>query len=287
MGFGVILLPPNVAAIQTITRTGKDMTIRISFIHAVIAAVLLCTLSPVVLAQSGSGDDGWDHSLAVYLWGSSISGTTASGTGVDVDFDTLLDNLSFAAMGAYQGRKGKWSVLSDVMYVDLSADKQINMVPPVGPGTGVNVNTSLDITNWVISLAGGYNVYDDSEGTTTDFIFGVRYLDMANELLLDFSIGNPEINKPIMTSISGDVWDAIVGMRGVISLGDRWFAPWGANVGAGDSDLTWQAMAGIGFRAASWADIALTYRYLKWELDEDNMEDLTYSGPLLGVIFRF
>ena len=263
------------------------MTVRISFIHAVIAAVLLCTLSPVVLAQSGSGDDGWDHSLAVYLWGSSISGTTASGTGVDVDFDTLLDNLSFAAMGAYQGRKGKWSVLSDVIYVDLSSDKQVNLVPPVGPGTGINVNSSLDLKNWVVNLAAGYNLYDDSEGTTTDFVFGLRYLDMASDIKLDFSIGNPDINKPVMTSASGDVWDAIVGVRGAISLGDRWFAPWGVNVGAGQSDLTWQAMAGIGFKAASWADIALTYRYLKWEMDDEQIKDLSYSGPLLGVIFRF
>jgi opacity protein-like surface antigen len=88
-------------------------------------------------------------------------------------------------------------------------------------------------------------------------------------------------------SASGDVWDAIIGMRGIISLGDRWFVPWGANIGAGDSDLTWQAMTGVGFKASSWADIALTYRYLKWELDTDLVDDLSFSGPMLGVIFRF
>lgn len=257
------------------------------FIHSVITAVLLCTLSSTALAQSDSGDDEWNHSLAVYLWGSSISGTTASGAGVDVDFDTLLDNLSFAFMGSYQGRKGKWSVLSDVIYVDLSADKLVNLVPPVGPGTGVNLNANLDLKNWVVNLAGGYNLYDDGEGTTTDVIFGVRYLDMASDITLDLSVGSPDISESVTTSASGDVWDAIVGVRGAISLGDRWFAPWGVNVGAGQSDLTWQAMAGIGFKAASWADIALTYRYLTWEMDDKEIKDLTYSGPLLGVIFRF
>ena len=27
---------------------------------------------------------------------------------------------------------------------------------------------------------------------------------------------------------------------------------WGANIGAGDFDLTWQAMAGVAFKASSW-----------------------------------
>jgi len=190
-------------------------------------------------------------------------------------------------MGSYQGRKGKWVMLTDIIYMDLAGDKSVNLVPPVGPGTGVNVDASLDMTTWVFNAAGGYNIYNDNEGTMTDLIFGVRYLDVSSQLGLNLSVGSPDIGIPVSVPISGDAWDAIVGARGVISLGDRWFMPWGANVGAGDSDVTWQAMAGIGFRASAWADIALTYRYLKWELDNDKIDDLTISGPLLGVVFRF
>ncbi len=259
---------------------------RIIFISSVITAVLLCVFSLPAVAQSESEDDGWDHSLAVYLWAAGISGTTASGTGIEVDFDTITDNLSFGAMGTYMGRKGKWSMLADVIYLDLSHDEQFNLVPPVGPGTGVILDSSLDFTSWVVNVVGGYNVYD-REGTTTDLVFGVRYLDLASDLFLNLSVGSPDISESMSISLGGDVWDAIVGARGVISLGDRWFLPWGANVGAGDSDLTWQAMAGIGFKASSWADIALTYRYLKWEMDNDAIDDLALSGPLLGVIFRF
>ena len=103
----------------------------------IVALCLLALFSQQVMAQSESGDDEWNHSLAVYLWGASISGTTASGTGIEVDFDTLTDNLEFAFMGFYQGRKGKWSMMADVIYLDLSHDKQFNVVPPVGPGTGL------------------------------------------------------------------------------------------------------------------------------------------------------
>ena len=63
--------------------------------------------------------------------------------------------------------------------------------------------------------------------------------------------------------------------------------PWGANIGAGDSDLTWQAMAGVGFKASSWADIALTYRYLKWELDGKAVDDFEFLGASVGRHFSF
>ena len=260
---------------------------RIPYVCSVTAALLFFAFSQPAVAQSESGDDGWNHSLAVYLWGSGISGTTSSGTGIDVEFDTLFDNLEFAAMGTYQARKGKWSMLADVIYIDLAADQQINLVPPVGPGTGVNADIDMVLTNWVVNAAGGYNLYDDREGTITDFVFGARYLDLDTSLLVNLSVGSPDIDRSVSISKSGGLLDAIVGVRGVISLGDRWFAPWGANIGAGDSDLTWQAIAGIGFKAASWADIALTYRYLKWELDDEPIADIAFSGPLLGVIFRF
>ncbi len=261
-----------------------------NFVRKTIAALCLIALfSQQVMAQSESGDDEWNHSLAVYLWGASISGTTASGTGLEVDFKDIADNLEFGAMAAYQARKGKWSILTDVIYLDVSANNQLDLLPPIG-GDIIDVTTtaSLDLTAWVIHLGGGYNLYNDGEGTTTDFVFGARYLDLESDLMLNFNITPPDLDYTLPPlSASEDFWDAIIGFRGAISLGDRWFMPWGANIGAGDSDLSWQAMAGVAFKASSWADIVLTYRYLKWEFDDAMVEDLSLSGPLLGVVFRF
>jgi hypothetical protein len=243
--------------------------------------------SQQAMAQSDSSDE-WSNSLAVYLWGAGIGGTTSQGSGVSVDFKDIVDNLEFAFMGSYQGRKGKWSILTDINYLDVSGDRQQTIIPPIGEGNvGLGVNANLDMKTWVVHAAGGYNLYDDREGTTTDVVFGARYLDLSTDLLIDFDIVQPEFGPTLPLSASEDVLDAIVGMRGVISLGDRWFIPWGGNIGAGTSDLSWQAHAGLAFRASSWADIALTYRYLKWELDADLVDDLSISGPLLGVVFRF
>ena len=254
---------------------------------AVGAICLLALFSQQVFAQSESEDDGWNHSLAIYLWGASMGGTTASGTGFEVDFKDILKNLELAFMGNYQARKGKWSFMSDVIYMDISGDNELDPMPVNGDIFDVTTTGNLDLKSWVIHAAGGYQLYDDSEGTTTDVVFGARYLDLSTDLRIDFDLSLPDLDPSISFSASDTVLDAIVGLRGVVSLGDRWFMPWGGNVGAGGSDLSWQAMVGVGYRASSWADIALTYRYLKFELDSDVVDELSINGPLLGVVFRF
>jgi len=48
----------------------------IFFRHQVILALIFCLFALPVAAQLQAADDGWDHSLAVYLWGAGIDGTT-------------------------------------------------------------------------------------------------------------------------------------------------------------------------------------------------------------------
>ena len=60
------------------------------------------------------------------------------------------------------------------------------------------------------------------------------------------------------------------------------------NAGKGDSDLTWEAQAGIGY-AFRWGELVLGYRYLAWEQDDDSkvIRDLELYGFGLGGVFRF
>ena len=89
------------------------------------------------------------------------------------------------------------------------------------------------------------------------------------------------------TSESESLLDGIVGVRGAIKLSEHWYLPYYADIGTGQSDLTWQLLGGVGYRFG-WGDIKLVYRHLAYEMDGDkHLEDLTVSGPLLGVGFRF
>jgi len=70
-------------------------------------------------------------------------------------------------------------------------------------------------------------------------------------------------------------------------LNEHWYLPYYADIGTGDSDLTWQLFGGIGYMF-NWGDIKLGYRYLKYDQDDDKLlQDFTFDGFLLGVGFRF
>ena len=59
------------------------------------------------------------------------------------------------------------------------------------------------------------------------------------------------------------------------------------DIGTGDTDLTWQALAGIGYRFDRF-DMVAGYRYLKWEFDDNSaLDNLDISGPMVGGKFRF
>lgn len=261
-------------------------------VRSLIFSTLVMTLASPALAQYqkhvGYGDE-WQHAIALYGWGLEIGGRTAGGRDIDIAFDDVWDNLEMGFLGTYQARKGRWSLLADVTYLDVEADEQLELIPPVLPGIGERTaHVTVGMEALTLQVSGGYNLYN-RENTNADFIFGARYLDLSSDLLLDFTLSLPgqEFDRRFEFSKSDDVWDAIIGFKGSISLGDRWFIPYYADIGGGDSDFTWQASAGIAFKAADWADIALTYRYLAWDLGGELIEELDVSGPILGVIFRF
>lgn len=77
-------------------------------------------------------------------------------------------------------------------------------------------------------------------------------------------------------------------MRGRTDPSDRWHFRYHLDMGAGESNFTWQAAAGVGFQAGEAWDVALIYRHLEWDLDSTRVvADINFSGPTLGVVFRW
>jgi hypothetical protein len=58
-----------------------------------------------------------------------------------------------------------------------------------------------------------------------------------------------------------------------------------ADIGTGDSNLTRQAMLGVGYRF-DWGEVTLAYRALDYDFDQHDA-DMTLYGPGLGVGFRW
>lgn len=260
----------------------KNILFKIVVLALYVGALML---APVHARAEDSGEnDGWQFAGALYGWGAGIDGKTRGGTEVSVDFDDLFDSLEMGFMGAFEARKGKWSLLADVIYLDLEADKTADVTLPIGPGIGVTTNTNANLKGWVLQFGGSYNLLTKGK-SRLDLLVGARYLDLDMDLVLSLQ-AIPARFRTI--SVADSLWDGFVGVKGNIGLSKRWYLPYYIDIGTGESDFTWQATGGVGFRAAKWIDLALVYRHLEWDLKSDRViDDISFSGPAFGVIFRF
>lgn len=237
-------------------------------------------------AEESSTSNGWDYALGIYLWGADISGNTASGTKVDVSFKDLFDSLNAGFMGAFQARKDKWLVITDLIYLDVSNDTTAKVSIPIGPiAIDVKADVDVDLKGKVFHLAGGYNLFSKGR-SSLDLYGGARYLDLDMDAKIKLSAGQIQ-SRPIKISESDHVWDGIVGVKGSYALGQRWAIPYLVDIGTGQSDFTWQAKAGVTFNATKSLDVDLLYRYIHWDVGGDIIDDITFKGPVLGAVFRF
>ena len=103
---------------------------------------LLIAPAPAV-AQAGG--DQWRFSVTPYLWLPSLEGNLRYGPPpaggaapkISVNAEDILSALDFAFMLSADARKGRWSIATDFMYLDLSADesrvKSVDFNPGPGP----------------------------------------------------------------------------------------------------------------------------------------------------------
>lgn len=260
-----------------------------------IALVLLVGSGQALGADSGA----WEWRATIYAWLPTIEGRSqlpsgSGGPSIEVDPDALLNNLDFTFMGAFKVKKDSWGLFTDVIYLDEGASRTGSRDFTVGRmelPAGVNFDAVYDLKAWVWTLAGTYNL-SNSPRNPADLLIGARLLDIDQQL--DWTV-NGDLDglglpgRSGSSSASESIWDAVIGINGYASLGTdgRWFVPYHADIGAGDSDFTWQAMAGLGYQF-NWGDVVLNYRYLDYDLDSDSsVTDLNLSGLMLGASFSW
>jgi hypothetical protein len=204
----------------------------------------------------------------------------------EISLQDLLENLEMTGMLAYRRDMGEWSMLVDLIYLKVGANKSTSVDLPIGDGLTLDAEADLTVKSWVGGLYGGY-VFSEAKASKHQFIAGVRYFTMATDLHLEVDGPNdtPLLSRTLSPSVS--LWDGVVGIEGHLGLGGRWRLPYHLDVGAGSSELTYQALAGVayGFR---WGNLSLTYRYLYFDEGDDGLvKDLSLGGPVLGAGFRF
>lgn len=247
------------------------------------AAIGAATLgaSSAVAQDLGDSNNGWTYRLQLYVWGTEV-GTTVGGRDITLGFDEILDNLNMALMGGLRAYKGKWMTYGELGYASIRQGGNATFAISPGPGPGIEVDAvaDADIATTVVSFGAGYQLINTPTYTMYG-TFGGRYLQL--DLEADVDIGPASFHVDENT----DYWDGVVGLNGEARFGDKWFVPWLLDVGAGESSLTWQAAAGIGY---TWGrnDLVVGYRHLEWDFPDDQLVTNYYqSGPMLLWNFRF
>ena len=244
--------------------------------------VFLAFLTPSLASAAEPKDhDGWNFRFTPYLWGANLTANLPGTDNDPVPFYKLLDDLKMGFMGEFEARKGQWSFNVDTIYMDVkdTVSEPVD-IPDLGP---VDLSVTGDLKGLVVTPSVGYAVVD-SDKARVELLGGLRYLDLSlkanlaadGEVLLDDKVSRSD-------------WDGVIGARATVFLNDKWYMPLYGDIGTGDSDLTWQLGAGIGYRFNK-VNLTLAYRYLKYEFDGSSdaiLDNLTMKGPALGVSFYF
>ena len=244
--------------------------------------ICLAALAAAGLAGSANaqvtptGD--WEYVGNIYLWGSGLDATTPGGGDISLSFSDILDSLDFGIMGSFAARRGDLTLFFDGIYLDLSNSKDVSFNP--GPGPGVDGSVGLSAEAIVTTFGAGYNSLADERATVTWF-------GAARGLMLDTTV-TPGAGGPVgPINVSDDSWDAVVGVRGRSRLSDKWSLTYYADIGAGNSDLTYQGLLTFNYQLESW-DLSFGYRYMDWDFgDSGALSGLTLSGPVIGAAYRF
>jgi hypothetical protein len=260
-----------------------------------LAAASVAAAAPGVASAQESEE--WKFDAIVYAWLPSVGGKSTfpagSGSDISVDASQVIDSIKFAFMGTLGAQKGRWGVFGDAIYLDLgtsrSASRNLTVQGiPLPPGVTADVNLDVKTTVW--TLAGSYRVVADPQ-MSFDVLAGARAIDMKQRLRWTFSADIAGVTPPPRTGESHaeeSHTDAIVGVRGRYTFGaDRqWFVPYYADVGGGDSKLTWQALAGIGY-SYRWGDVLGVWRYLSYDFKDKTIQGVNFNGPAIAVAFRW
>ena len=166
----------------------------------------------------GKDPNGWAFIIEPYLWGLGVDGTVGLkrfDTHVDYNPVTVVKHLDWGIMAKGEVRKGKWGILGDGFFAQLSASGD-----PPGP---LYNNANIKLQQGMAELALAYRIIDDRRGFV-DIYAGARYNYFGIDV--DASIdeaGVQEVGDSLAANIASRVRqraDAIIAQDTAILQGD-------------------------------------------------------------------
>lgn len=267
--------------------------IRRPALSVAVVAALAVTMPAVSQAQ---GD--WEGEVTLYGWLPTMGGTfhfpVAGSVDAELDPSDVLNALNFAFFTTAEVRKDRWGALTDIIYLDLGNSKRGFRDITIGDEelpAQLQTKADISLSGWVWTLGGTYLLSEDAAHPVS-LVAGARLLDLTNELKLDVTgdiTGTPLPGRQLRGEANLSNWDAVVGLKGRMDLGEvgAWFVPYYADIGTGESDLTYQVMGGIGY-SFKWGDVVAAWRYLDYDMKSGKtIENMTFNGPAIAAVFHW
>jgi opacity protein-like surface antigen len=241
--------------------------------NAMSLAVFALSASPA-FAQQGD----WNYEATIYLFmpetKTSISNPAGSLDGT-LSFSDALSNLDFAFMGAFGASNGRWSVLGDYMYTDLSFGN-----PTPGDAFG---DLNSELTTQILNGYVAYRFYEDAV-TQIDVAGGFRWFSTETKLTL-----TPGLQMGRSSSVDDDWIDPVIGVRARVAFSERWAGTAFFDYGGFSSDSeTWQALLTADYALNDNWVLRGGYRYISVDhTSNDNDFEFSQSGLILGATYKF
>lgn len=237
-----------------------------------LSPALACFALQSTIPATALAAEGWDVTLTPYLWAFGLDGDIqAHGEDVNIssDFGDIIDNLDFGGSALLEFNNGNWVNYAQLDYLKLDTGDVTTRRP--------GIDAELEFENTLLTLATGYRVLM-GERSTLDVLVGLRYMGADATISLE-NIGERQGDN--------SVYDGILALRPRLALARDWYFSPTMSVGAGDSDLTWELSPMFVYDCCG-TEIRFGYRSLNYEFEKgSDSVDLSVSGPVIGVGFKF
>ena len=209
---------------------------------------------------------------------SSRVGTLTSNTSAGVL--NYLSNIKFSGMIGGVARYDRFSVMTDLTYLNASLASDTTHLFSVNPGPGpVDISRSQQVgtgtrsASTIWSLAAAHTSLQGDWGNV-DLVGGMRILsqDSTTNYQLKANILAP--NRTIALQRGG-----------TLRVNNTYF-----DAGTGGIPLTWQTYGGIGYAASEAINLSAGYRYLDFEnggSGSNGVRRLSLGSAIFAANFRF
>lgn len=233
--------------------------------------------------------DTWQLSFTTYLWVPAMDGTqTVRGRSADVDisisdsFENLIENFKFGITGHIEARKDRLILFGDIMYLATESDVDSTLL-----GDG-----DIEVAQGFFEAGVMYALVDNPVNDNSARRFRVEPLAGVRLYYMDM-----ELNFDALSRQPGrdETWvDGFVGVRTTVDLADRLTAFARFDIGAGGSDLAWNAILGLDARLGKNNRLSVVGGYRWFDIDYDDGSgnekfefDVLMHGPFLGIGIAF